>query len=237
MIEQVLSCAVKPNGQLFVGDAVALTDHLEAGNLCLLPSDSAYVLAGSPVVPNVTADIDLVLERAGLEVPLAFGSFRMARRWAEFSRAAERFFGAVAPGAITFVTNATSNARAGLSRSRLHASGTIGVRLTESIVETQLSTELDGPLTTTPVRSNGHVIVDAEGALAVVGPRLQADFKRRQLAVVRGDVLRPGRVSTVVEEVEVQGLLELHVRRLGALGLEDVERIAATCLYNRVVQD
>lgn len=229
--------SVQGAGYLLVQDVAQVAAHLNAGNLCLLPSDSAYALTGIPTIPGVTSAIDEILDRQRMPISLAFGSFRMAKRWVQLSSKAEDLIGLLAPGALTFVGSPTGPGEVRFSRDRLYApTDKIGVRLTQSIVETQISNELDLPLTTAPVRDGaGAVVNDAAPAWERTASRLVAVESDQRVALVRGIVVRPGEVSTVVEEVESGGLLTLRIIRQGAIAREEIDRVAAELQYRGVV--
>lgn len=228
-------CEVQPQGFLRFTDVSRVVEHIQAGELCLLPSDSSYVLTGLATERGVTDDVDTVLQREKLEMSLAFGSLRLARRWAEMSTMAVRFVGQLTPGGLTFVAPPTSAAMRGLATSRLNAPGTIGLRLTESRVETQLAYEVEQPLTSTPVRGpDGSEAATAEEAMAIVARRVSDLPSKRRLATVVGTVSYPGRLSTVAQEVRHGGLRRIRVLRQGAIALETVRRVARDCRYEDV---
>src|SRR4051794_30286879 len=99
---------VQTPGFLRFTDVSRVVEHIEAGDLCLLPSDSSYILTGLATERGVSQDVDSVLQRQGLEMSLAFGSLRLARRWADMSTMAVRFLGELTPGGLTFVAPPTS---------------------------------------------------------------------------------------------------------------------------------
>lgn len=228
---------VRDQGFLCFADVERVVEHIQAGDLCLLPSDSAYILTGLPSEVGVSADIDAVLLRDGLPISLAFGSLRMATRWVSLSSMARRFVGELSPGGLTFVAQPTSVAKGGFAAARLHAPGTIGVRLTESRVETQIAYEVDHPLTTTPVRfPNGALAGSATEALEIVLDRVAGLPSGRRLGVVEGPVAHLGRLSTVVTEEKAQGsLARIRVLREGAIPLERVREVARACRFEDVV--
>lgn len=145
------------------------------------------------------------------------------------------FVGQLTPGGLTFVAPPTTAAMQGLATSRLNAPGTIGLRLTESRVETQLAYEIEQPLMSTPVRHpDGSETATAEEALAIVACPLSDLPSNRRLAVVVGAVPYRGRLSTVVQEVRHDGLSRIRVLRQGAIPLETVRRVARACRYEDV---
>lgn len=233
-----LECFARPgayvpvDAQGFARIYAVLGRHLRAS----LKYSEEFAMFLADESPGVGHDLNVILRRRGTPISLSFGSLRMATRYVRFSPKAAKFFGALAPGALTFVAEPSSRALAGFARSRLNAPGTIGVRLTESIVETQLSNELDGPLATTPVRSDaGREVCVAEEALALIQPRLRDGSQPRRVAVVEGSVRRPGGISTVVQEAEEHGLPILRVLREGDIPLARIEEVARRCQYSRVV--
>jgi tRNA A37 threonylcarbamoyladenosine synthetase subunit TsaC/SUA5/YrdC len=226
---------VQPLGVLRFADASRVVEHIQAGDLCLLPSDSSYILTGLATERGVTDDLDRILEREHLAMSLTFGSMRLARRWANMSVMAASFVGQLTPGGLTFVAAPTSAAVAGLATSRLHASGTIGMRLTESHVETQLAYEIEQPLPSTPVRrADGSETATAEEALAIVAARMSQLPIKRRLGVVVGTVPYPGRLSTVAQEVRAGGLSRIRVLREGAIPIETIRTVARACRYEDV---
>lgn len=228
-------CEVQPQGYLRFADVSRIVEHIQAGDLCLLPSDSSYTLTGLPTERGVGSDLDAVLRRNRLEMSLAFGSLRMVRRWVEMSSMAMSFVGELTPGGLTFVAPPTSEARRGFATSRLNAPGTIGVRLTESRVETQLAYEVEDPLTSTPVRlADGSEARTAEEALAIVADRVSALASKRRLVLVVGNVPFPGRLSTVVSQEVRQGVSRIRMLREGAIPLETIRRVALACRYEDV---
>lgn len=228
--------SVEPQGFLRFRYLSRVVEHIQAGDLCLLPSDSSYILTGLPTAPGVGVDLDTVLQRKGLAMSLSFGSLRAVRNWANISEMALKFVGALTPGGLTFVAPPSTEALRGHATNRLHASlGTIGIRLSESRVETQLAYEVEQPLTSTPVRHpDGSETRTAEEALAVVAERVLALPGKRRLCIIVGPVLYPGRWSTVAQEVRQKGLNRIRVLREGAIPLSTVRQVARECRYEDV---
>lgn len=228
---------LEPKGFLRFSGIERVVEHINAGDLCLLPSDSAYVLTGLPSEPGLSSDLDIILRRAGLPMSLAFGSLRMASRWVVMSSMARRLVGELTPGGLTFVAQPGTAAKRGFAAARLNAPGTIGVRLTESRIETQLSYELEQPITTTPVRlSDGSLALTSDEALSVVSARMAELGSERRLGMLIGSVPCPGRLSTVVAEESVKGALSrLVIVRQGAISLDRLREVARDCQFDDVV--
>jgi len=227
---------VEPQGFLRFHHVNRVVEHIQAGGLCLLPSDSSYILTGLPTRSGVTQDLDVVLQRDGLEMSLAFGSMREMHQWVDLSDMALKFVGRLTPGGLTFVAPPSTGARRGHAAARLHAPrGNIGIRFTESRVETQLAYEVDQPLTSTPVRHpDGSATRTAEEALAVIADGVSALPSRRELCVIVGSVSDPGRLSTVAQETSHYGLHRIRVLRKGAIPIETIRRVALECRYEGV---
>ena len=233
----VFRCSTRADGTLSLSDLLRVSELIEDGALCLLPSDSSYALTGSPIEPGLTDELDEILMRDGLEMSLAFGSYRKTTEYAEFTHKGRLFAGAFMPGGLTFITQALGPALEKFANKRLHArNGKIGVRLTDSRTESQIAFEADLPLPTTPVRADGRETRTAEEALAFVLSRYRELGITRDLVVVDGNVQYSGRLSTVVNEVDTAGLPSLHVIRVGALDLETITPFALDrCNYESVL--
>jgi tRNA A37 threonylcarbamoyladenosine synthetase subunit TsaC/SUA5/YrdC len=188
---------------LGIGDVYELRSILRNGGLCVLPSDTCYALAGLPFVRGIGDDIDRLLERNGEKISLAFGSLTLAERYVEVDWADYRIIDEFMPGPLTLV----EPMRCGLDGMQrdlmsrvLRTAGTIGVRISDSIVERQLSTELDRPVTSVAIYYQKQVPVkNYVDAVDIVREAMQRHDVRRRLAAVRYRKVRDGEVSTVIE--------------------------------------
>src|SRR4051812_33243386 len=124
-------CDVSSQELLNSADASQVVQLIRQGALCLLPSDSTYVLTGLPTVRGVTDDLDSVLERNRMPMSLAFGSLKQADDLIRLSPMAQKFIRQLTPGGLTFVARPRFDDNRALALKLLNApEGTFGVRLT-----------------------------------------------------------------------------------------------------------
>ena len=230
-------CEVSAEGRLHSPDARQVVQLLKEGALCLLPSDSSYVLTGLLTVKGVTGNLDTVLERNRMPMSLAFGSLEQADKLISLSIMAQDFIRQLTPGGLTFVARPRLDDNRALALARLNApGGTMGVRLTESPVETQIAHELDYPIPTTPVRRSDRTLVfTMNEAIDTIADRVSRLRSPRKIAAIDGPVPYPGRLSTVVLEEEYQGLWHIVIKREGAISREKIGQVAADSKYADVI--
>lgn len=217
-------------------DVSQINKILNDGGLCILPSDSSYILTGLLSQRDVTKDIDFLLERQGMKMSLAFGSLKQANKIMDFSDMAIEFIRRFTPGGLTFVAKPKEGWLRHFSESRLHADGTIGMRLTESQVETQLAESY--PLPSTPIRNSNHEeVYTAEEALRIVDGRMAGKGIHRKIVLVDGEVPYPGRLSTVVKEDFHNGVWQLRIIREQAIVFERIREVASACGYADTIID
>ncbi|MFD3406249.1 L-threonylcarbamoyladenylate synthase [Kribbella sp. NPDC058693] len=192
------------SGLLRHGDVFHTIETLKTGGLCVVPSDTSYALAGAPMVRGVCRDVNLILSKGDQKIPLAFGTQVMAERYVSFNRRALHLIDQETPGPITIVapmsTRLSVERRQALSRA-LNTNNEIGVRFSESIIESRLSSEIDMPLTTSAILySNGTAVKNFDDAVEIVQEGMDnREIHRELVAIRRGSLIRAGELSTVVE--------------------------------------
>lgn len=217
-------------------DVNLINQIMNEGGLCILPSDSSYILTGLLYKTGVTKDLDILLERKGMKMSLAFGSLNQANEMMDLSDMAIDFFRKFTPGGLTFVAKPRQKRSKLFSERRLHADGTIGIRLTESEVETQLAENY--PLPSTPIRnSNSKEVITAEEALQIIKGRMIDKEIDRKIALVNGIVPYPSRLSTVVKEEFHDGVWQLRIIRENAIPFERIREVAYACGYADTIID
>lgn len=215
-------------------DVDRIIAFLKEGGLCILPSDSSYVLTGLVTVPGVSKDIDLLLERNGAPISLAFGSLTKISEKMDFSNQAYEFFRRLTPGGLTFVAHPIRKAFNNLSEKYLYADGTIGVRLTESLIETQIADYF--PMPSAPIRNSDYVeISTAEEAWETIAARSTKLHNSRKIILIDAFVKNPGRLSTVVKEKLQNGYRYIKLIREGAISTESIRKVAFECKYKGVI--
>ena len=215
-------------------DVEKVTRFLQNGGLCVLPSDSAYVLTGLVTVEGVSHDIDLLLDRKGLPMSLAFGGLRHITDRIDFNNQAYNFFKKLTPGGLTFVGVPKKKLFYNLSENCLYADGTIGVRLTESIIETQIADFF--PIPSCPICDCiGKPITTADEVWPIIEERIVKSPVSRKFAFIIAPVKKPGQLSTVVREKKQNGYRYIEIIRRGTISYEDIYRTALECKYKGVI--
>ena len=215
-------------------DVDKIVELLKDGGLCILPSDSSYILTGFVTEPKVSRDIDLLLERNGAPMSLAFGDLKKVTEKIDFHNQAYTFFKKLTPGGLTFVAQPIKKYFDNFSRNCLYADGSIGVRLTESMIERQIATCL--PIPSAPIRnSDGMEISTVKEAWEIIAGRSTKLHSTRKIAVVDSFVKYPSRLSTVVKEELQNGYWYIKVIREGAISTENIQKVALECKYKGVI--
>jgi len=213
-----------------------IVEIMKNGGLCILPSDSSYILTGLLSIRGISEDLDILLERQGMKMSLAFGSVDQAIEMMDLSCMAIKFFRNFAPGGLTFIAKPKREWLRHFSERRLQADGTIGIRLTESKVETQLAEIY--PLPSTPIRNSNHKEISvADDALEIVNRRMVDNRIARDIALVYGIVPFPGRLSTVVKEELRGGVWHLRIIRESAISINKIREVAHACGYADTIID
>lgn len=158
-------------GALSVGDLNRVARTLLSGGFALLPSDTAYSVAGIAVSGTTRTTINTLLRRGDMPMSVAFPSLLAVRRWIEPNPTAEKLLARYCPGPITVVCPGSlaepsfffSDAVRGPNR-------TIGVRIPDSIVERDVAATTGYPITTVAVRDLGsdQALTSFEAAIEVV---------------------------------------------------------------------
>lgn len=223
-------CKASKEGELLSSDVERIIEIMREGGLCVLPSDSSYILTGNSMVKGVTEDIDFLLERKKAEISLTFNNFNQISQGFELSYMARNFIKKLTPGGLTFVSKPVDDAISSHYARELNTDGTIGIRLSESKIETQLARVF--PIPTTPIRNVDFTETSTlREALDIIAPRYTQLRKYRQLVGVEGVVLHSGKVSTVVKEIEIDNKWYVVILREGIIPRDTIERVAKECKY------
>lgn len=229
-------CKVSQDGALSFSDADRLIKIMREGGLCILPSDSSYMLTGNIRVKGVADDINFLLERPKTNMSLSFHDFDQFSENFELSDMARDFIKRLTPGGLTFVSQPVDEQLGNHYAGILNTDGTIGIRLSGSKAERQLAEAF--PIPTVPIRKPDFSetgILDE--ALEIIGSRYAQLNRYRYLAVVDGTVLHCGEVSTVVKEEEIDGSWYIVILREGVIPKDKIESIAVECNYAGIVHN
>lgn len=196
--------ALSDDGFIERSQIFAIRKHLEAGGLCIVPSDTSYALVGLPFIRGVTADINTLLDKGSQQVPLTFGTQPLAERFVIFDRAHLQLIDTFTPGPITIVATIRKDLPPPMKREAiakvLNTVDTVGVRFPRSVVENQISAELERPLTTSAILYRDHSPVkNFVDALDIVTDAMETTgIERSLIGIRRKSNIRQGSLSTVV---------------------------------------
>lgn len=223
-------CKASKEGELLSSDAEKIIKVMREGGLCVIPSDSSYILTGNSMIKGVTEDIDFLLDRKKAEMSLTFNNFSQFSEEFELSDMARDFIKKLTPGGLTFVSQPLDDITSDQFARKLNTDGTIGIRVSDSRIETQLAR--DFPIPTTPIRKKDFTeTATLKEALDIIGPRYAKLRNYRRLVGVEGVVLHSGKVSTVVKEVEIDGRWYIVILREGIIPRDTIECVAKECKY------
>lgn len=229
-------CKVSQEGKLLSSDVDRIIKIMREGGLCILPSDSSYILTGNIMVKGVVEDIDFLLERQKTNISLTFNNFNQFSEDFELTDMARDFINKLMPGGLTFVSQPIDDITGNRYARKLNTDGTIGIRLSDSIVETQLAK--DFPIPTTPIRRSDQTeTATLDEALEIISKRYALLSKYRCLAGVDGEVLHSGEVSTVVKEEEQDGNWYIAILREGFIPRDTIKAVALECRYQGIVKN
>lgn len=232
-MQPVFECQSKQQG-LSSSEIKKIANIMRKGGLCILPSDSSYVLTGLSSISGITDDINSILARNNMQMSVCFNSLQQAHKYVEFSNLAYMFMEKLTPGGLTFIAR-PNNLTLRRFLSRLYIDdGTIGVRISESLSELQLAACF--PIPSTPIRDCSlHEVGDADQAFDIVAQKMAKYQINRDIILIRGSVLHLGELSTVVREIKVDGLLRIQLLRRGIIPIEVIQKVASDCFYDGIV--
>lgn len=223
-------------GSLRTSDLRLIKSKLTAQGFVLLPSDTCYSLAAYAVYDDTHSNINKILSRGEEPISLCASNYEEALKWIDNSNhTAITLLEQFTPGPITVVctTSDTVRQRVRFFRNAIAAkNGTIGMRISDSIVERQVSATNENYLiTTTAVRdpASKRAITEFNKALEIVQRGIKA-FGRAGWGAIEGGGFFE-RHSTVVEASR-EGRLQLI--REGGIPFSKIEaasRIMPSTMY------
>lgn len=194
------------------------------GGVCLIPSDTGYSLA---TIPHKTLNIDnlrnLLPHALNAPISLCFASRDMARKYVLFSAKDERSFDSFRFAPITLVCPLIN----GKVKTRLapviNTLNTLGVRISDSVIERQISQKLDRPITTCAVRNaDGNIIRNFDEAIEVLKERMRSIGKIIPLAAIKSPRIKYEKDSTIISFIDSQ----VKILREGVIDPQDIIREA-----------
>jgi tRNA A37 threonylcarbamoyladenosine synthetase subunit TsaC/SUA5/YrdC len=155
---------------LTFGHLREISSLLLRGGFCLLPSDTGYSIASLPFLKNSVSPIFDIFPKGFTEpISLAFYHPELAEKYVNLTLEDQAVIENSCPGAITLVCEMIDDKNKSFIKNRINSDGTIGVRISRSSVENQLSLELKRPITTFAVRyPNGKIIQKFDDAVDII---------------------------------------------------------------------
>ncbi len=193
--------------------------------LAVVPSDTCYSLAAVPTGAKMSRRINDILSRREEPISLAFDGLPRAQVWAEMSQTAIRLIEFLTPGPLTVVCPLAQEIGPHIAADVLAAPDrTLGIRIPDSRIETQLVAMCDSPITTVAIRTQDQQrtpVTDFQQALQIVREGLRRIDRPPQIAAVEARVQFATTHSTVVR---VPGRsTRFEVVRPGAISQEQLQ--------------
>lgn len=199
---------------------------LKNGGLCILPSDTTYTIAAIPFRRDVLLWVTQLLpEKANDPIPLSFGSLAMVEEYVKLTAKDYRAIDKFCPGPITLVCKIKDRKDKSLLEDVLHTVGTIGIRIPDSPVERQISTELQRPITSCAIRDDEHnVVQDFDDAVDIVRSRMRDTPDSPILMAIRMTRIKYYNHSTVISvQTALTSPYDIHVYRPGIIAPKKIE--------------
>lgn len=157
MSQFVFLSSFTKNNLLHSEDVELVVQHLKRGGLCILPSESGYMLSARAVDATAVEGVFRAKTRPLDKVMhVACSSLAMAETVGVIDLFALRLLGAFTPGPLTVVVKKTE-----LLPDRLVTlEGSVGIRIPDSPVTLQVIGELGGPVTATSLNESGKEPLD-----------------------------------------------------------------------------
>lgn len=225
-----------PDDILTAGEVHQIRTTLNSGGICIVPSDTCYAVAVKPLRAGATELVDRVLDRNHTKISLSFGSQAMLERFVDLGIPEYRILDSLKRSQpVTIVApireTLSPEARASLPRAVFSENGSLGVRLSGSIIERFLSNELDTPLTTAAINyPDGNPVRDFHDAVEIVSAGLVRNSSREHFSVaaIRHPSVPMRALSTVVGVSHILHDTEIIIYRQGDVNRYLLENLART---------
>ena len=183
--------------------------HLEAiknllrreRGFAVVPSDTCYSLAAIPTGLTMSRRINRILNRRQEPISLAFDGLWRVREWVKLNVFAVRLLENLTPGPLTVVCPLSDDVEPRIAEDVLAAPDrTLGVRIPDSRIESQLVDACCLPVTTVAIRNPGtkQPVTDFKQAVRIVLTGLASIENPPQIAIVEGRPTFERGHSTVV---------------------------------------
>lgn len=197
---------------------------ISLGGVCLIPSDTGYSLA---TIPNSPLNIDnlrcLLPHASTAPISLCFASRDMAKKYVMLSAKDERSFDVFKFAPITLICPLIDGRVKKSLAPVINTLNTLGIRISDSIIERQISQKIGRPITTCAVRNEkGDIVRVFDDAIEILKNRMKSVGKVIPFAAIKSPYIKYGKDSTIIS------FIDSHVKilRYGMIDPQDIIREA-----------
>ena len=214
-----------------------IREFLKSGKFSVIPSDTGYALTGLPFRLDAIKTICKILHHEHDPISLSFGSITLVERYVELTARDYHVLDIHCPGPITLVCELNkkipTEKREKISN-LLHTNGTLGVRISDSPVERQISIELDSPITTCAIRDDGgNIVTHFDDAIDIVKKGLKEIHENCEFIAVRANKILYTEQSTVLSiKKDLNFPYRVEVFRQGVVKSNELKH--SLDLFNRI---
>lgn len=216
-----------PGGALPGKHLEVIQNLLRRRGFAIVPSDTCYSLAAIPTGLKMSQRINLILDRDQEPISLAFDGLPRVREWVKLNIWAVRLLENLTPGPLTVVCPLRDGVNPHISDDVLAVPDrTLGVRIPDSRIESQLVDSCRSPVTTVAIRNpyTKQPVINFEQAIDIVLTGLTAIENPPQIAFVEGrQAFAPGH-STVVRVLGRAQGSRYDLLRTGIISEDEIRR-------------
>lgn len=201
-----------------------LKSTLQPRGFVMLPSDTCYSLATLPNEAEAFTRTNKVLQRAKDPVSLVFTNLDDVEKWTKLTIGSAALLEQFTPGPITVVCQAGPNVPPVFTTKGINsAQNSIGVRISDSQIEREVSNCTEYPLTTVAVRDpqTKEAVTDFDKALDIVEAGIKKAKIQIEWCAIEGGKFY-NKHSTVVRVNSESNKVELL--REGDIPFTDIEK-------------
>lgn len=194
------------------------------GGVCLIPSDTGYSLATNPYsIANVENLRMLLPHASNAPISVCFASREMAKKYVILSSKDERTFDVFQYAPITLICPTLNERVKKQLQPVIKKLNTLGVRISNSVIERQISSNLDKPITTCAVRDDkGDIVRNFDDAIEILKARMKEIGKIIPFAAIKTSSIKYDKDSTIISFANS----EVKILRVGAIDPQDIIREA-----------
>lgn len=212
------------SGTLLTSKIQTIRETLLRREFILLPSDTCYSIAALPLNKTIHDNINILLNRQKMPISLAFPNLKTVAEWVDLNVVTATLLENFTPGPITVVCKANSKLPIDFTRRVVRSTDrTVGVRISDSLIEREVAACTNYLITTVAVRDqkNNEIVQDFEQAIAIVSKGMKKIGNPKWGAVEGGEFYASH--STVVHAID--GTKQLKLIREGDIPFEKIKSV------------